>query len=543
VIVAVVVLLLLRALMARSLPSLRAALLLGAAAGLALARNALRARTMTRFLLDLARVHLQSFPRGALIAGVILLCLAPGMLWLSRRRYGSDIPAWLGRWLPATAVAAAGLFLYFLRPRLFPGEQARNLVLVGWLVSPVTLVAATAFFFRRAWPDWPARHWLFVFPGLAAATVFIAHKMIYPLLMWAARRYVPIVLPLLAALAGVVLADGLRHPARRRRWAAALLLAAALGYELWQSVPTLCVRDHAGLPGFCMRVARHMRDADLVVCDHWKYATPLRYAFGLPTYQLSRMETARGVREANLVTRVMRRAVRQGARVYYVTVDGPFFDPEFRLEHVGSEHSAAHVLQARKAGLPRHRVSTEERAEVYALRGRNQTASVPAAAHELDIGYHALGLIHGWHEMTRRHGRGFRWTKGRGCLYLPVYPETDTDWIFHLASRRPGQTNTAVKVLGNGRCLATVLVGREWADYTVRIPAGTFTASTVHASLECETWNPAAFGIYGYPRDLGVRVDRIRAARVAPRESVSSAEQSALTAGRAGGNARVTRDR
>jgi hypothetical protein len=334
--------------------------------------------------------------------------------------------------------------------------------------------------------------------------------MAHPLYMWSIRRYAAFVVPFLAALAAEPLSAWM-GAARFKRTAATAVLIGAAALLLHGAWPVLRVTEYAGLPGFVRRLAGRMANADLVVCDHGRYATPLRYAFGLPAYQVSRQNEEGGLAEAGRVTALMRKAVGEGKRVYYVCTRGAFFDPGFCLEPVGMERGSSVRLARTRHRLPRTTRRDTERAGVYRVRAADGLAHDPVPV-KLDIGYHSFGLAAGFDRMRKGKAESYRWTDGRGVLYVPCFaPAAATRYRLRLAAKRPRDWPKPVHahVRVAGRFLGAFLVEREWREYEVTAPADMQATGTVELVLRSSTWDPAEHGIYGYPRRLGVRVDWI----------------------------------
>ncbi len=484
---------------------------------LAFLRNLFMAGTMTGFLFAFLYEHLKLIVPGF---SVIILIVLAAILLLKMLRE-NKLPLleneWITRWGPGVIVLAAGLFLYFLRPRFFPGQEAGNMMLIGWLVSPVGLVLCAVFFFRQSWGKWTAEQWLFMVCGAVACSVLIAHKMIHPQYMWSIRRYVPFVVPFFCALAAVPVADLCSGRSAWRKAGGAVLIVIIAAYLGWQSFPIVKIREYQTLPDFVQRVAGHLKDADFVLCDHWKYSTPLRYAFGLPAYQLSRQQEGCDIDEARKASEILEGVLKAGSsNVYYAGTAGPFFNPAFYLEHTAYESSKSPRLIANPHHLPRTGRYELEKANVYKLKQTGRVFVYPLEPVVFDIGYHSLGLIKGFHSMQKgADSETFRWTAGRAGLYMPSFGvRAVTRYTFRLAAKRPpemGGQPVPVDVYVNDAKIDTVNVGQDWGEYSAEFSTDDPEVSTVILELTAPEWNPADYGIRNYPADLGVRVDWIKA--------------------------------
>jgi len=478
---------------------------------IAFARNLTKASIMTGFLLSFIGKH----PRllAPLIAASVAVPAGASIILRLIRKHGVMSREWLARWGPAMLVLLAGIFLYFIRPRFFSSQESYNLQLLGKLISPIALAMCFLFFFLRKWDTLPAHQCLFLTAGGLTCSVLLANKMVCPLYMWAIRRYIPIVIPFCLALSAVPIALYFFSEVKWKKALAGIIMAGILAYLSWQSFPIIKITEYKNLPAFMNRVAAHLEDADLILCDHWKYATPLRYAFGLPAYQLSRQNREEGIKEAASAVKLLTEYVKQEKSVYYVSVDGFFFNPSFFLEPIACEESVSHRLARTRNHLPRTVQFDMERACIYRLRKTNRAFSYPLKPYKLDIGYHSLGLISGFHaEQKYRHG-SFRWTDGKAEFYLPCYgKKAATCCTFRLAAKRPEEmTQTVpVNVFANGKKIALFHVAQDWKEYEIILPPDCADANTVVLSLVCRTWNPADYGETGYPANLGIRVDYVK---------------------------------
>lgn len=135
--------------------------------------------------------------------------------------------------------------------------------------------------------------------------------------------------------------------------------------------------------------------------------------------------------------------------------------------------------------------------------------------HAIEIGYHAFGLISGFHSAWRGREGWYRWTNGRAELYAPSFaPEADTELELTMAAKRPaGHAPVRAEIRIDGKPLTSVVVSQEWAEHRVVVPKsflGESAPPVVKLGIACDPWDPAADGLRGYPTNLGVRVRRVR---------------------------------
>lgn len=504
------------------LSSLRTLLVVAVGGLLALLRNAMQTPVMTEFLFGFISRHPFLLLPAAGLAAAALAGLVVAVRLRGRRRRAWVLPplaARVARMVPGVAVVAFLVYQGAIRPFDPAGGWERlNMILAGRMAGPLTVVLAGVFFCRRRWTRWSGGEALFWFAGGLTAAVLIQYRMAYPLVMWSLRRYMPLVVPLLVAAGAVVLVDMASSASRRVRWAAMALLLVTLGGLGWESWPMLRVREHRGLPAFTGRLAEAMAGADFILCDSIRYATPLRYAWGLPAYQFARQQDAVDTGEAAAAADLLAVRVATGQRVYYLTVSEGFAHPAFQLVPEGRFDQISEVLRMRLPTLPRTVLPAPNRARLFrcvppgseALNAPASRANRPGVATPITTGYHSLGLVSGFGKVNRQSTPAFRWTDGTGVLYVPSPGSEGGVLELMLASGRAKQpAPVAVDIVLDGQRLGTLAVGREWTRHRIPVPPMT-AALACCLEVRSEVWNPADVGISGYPANLGIRVASVQ---------------------------------
>lgn len=465
---------------------------------LALVWNFMRADTLTRFLW----AFITGNPEHAVVGGAAL-----GGAWLLGRYGRGRNPVF--RWAPGVAVAVVLIYGCFIRPRQAADPDATNLVFLAQLIGPAGLALAGLFFWIRPVAGWTDARKAFLLAGLLTAAVLLANKMVQPVYLWAARRWAPLVIPFLVLLAAECVMAGLRvRPPgpRRALWKTAGWAGAILAAGLWfgglakAGAPVYATRDYEGLPAVLEAVAGAVKDADAVLCNHWKPATPLRYAYGIPAWQLSRQAEAGGMREARLGVGLLRRWAAEGKRVYWI--GERFYDPKIRLEEVGAWNAVCRVLERREDRLPRGAVVERNRFVVYRVRPADAAAPRPEAA-AVDVGYSAMGLAGFWELERDRAADGkpfaFRRTRESARVCLPAIAGP---WRIRVAGAT-GRETSRVTLLADGTAVAAFETGPAWAIVPFSMPSEIGTNSVVW--LEIRSTLKAGGG-----RGEGVGVDWIR---------------------------------
>ena len=155
-----------------------------------------------------------------LLIGALVGAIAGVLLIFQRRTLaGTDLPSTLTSWLESTAVrwmlivlvVGLSLFAYFLYPVVkpvgfatawpggdrFPVSNGENWVRMGWYLTPLGLVMATfglAAILRR---EPLGRLTVFLLIGVLTTFQYVYNIFNTPYHIYAMRRYVPIVIPML----------------------------------------------------------------------------------------------------------------------------------------------------------------------------------------------------------------------------------------------------------------------------------------------------------------------------------------------------------
>ncbi len=432
----------------------------------------------------------------------------------------------------AAAFTAAVSYAYFVRPET-ESWDAHNFILVIWLVSSVaTLVAVFAVLLAVLRPSPRPGFGAVVTILVVASAVLLWRKNIIPELLWAYRRYLPVVLPTtLAAAAGLlgVLAERAWTRLRRPPRGAVPMIAAAMviavvattaGWITWRSwtyaTRYAATRDLEGGSQMMQTLAAALPPDAVVLLEANtrrglpRFENAIQHELGLGMLRLPEPELSR-----EIVLGFVRDQVARGRGVYLLTtgyieaVDWLRADPVEAFLWEGSR------LQETTSADNRLPVETEPvviNAKLYRLR-----PGAPAPLNgALDVG--------GWDDLYlagrtleniegRRGERSYRWTRPVGRFVLPGIDETDEELIITLAGGYPpdlGEQRITVRL--DGIDAATVVVHRGFRDYSFPVPPE-WSPTDRPAVLEIETTpplRPAETDGSSDSRTLGVAVDRIR---------------------------------
>jgi hypothetical protein len=326
--------------------------------------------------------------------GVALALTLAGALWLLLTGRGSpatrktagpqaDRMARRGRAVLVTLLIIGAAFAYVVRPVLplsLPAGEAsdvevaarESLVRLGWYVTAPGLGLALAGAGLLLWRG----RWRRAGPFLGLLGLSLAFYLPNPLVSsdqpWAARRYLPLVLPgllLLAAYAAVILG---RLSARRVRWprpigvAVVALLAALVAVGEWQATAAVAdSSEHAGALAQTEALAAFFPAEAIVLFPRstagMRLSLPLQYLGNRKCFVLPAEEPVEGVLE------IMRRWRLEQRPIYWVVSSGTRFPTPagFRFQPAGQFTFAVPQLERPQDRLPRATESLEFDLQIY----------------------------------------------------------------------------------------------------------------------------------------------------------------------------------
>ncbi len=436
----------------------------------------------------------------------------------------------LGRAIVALTVLLA-LYAYVLRPRLsawaggdgnvdpplahrgwlvamgfsrLAAHDAQSLVRLGWFVTPLVLVLALfgfALVVRRG-----QGRWLFPMLTAGAYAAFFLYKIrVYNDYYFALRRFMPVVVPALLALAAFALVELWRR-ARAGRVAAAALTAAVAAFFLRDTLPLAFYRDWKDSARFVGDLARRFGPEDVVIFEQPRsihlLSLPLWAAYGVNVLELARFNPD-PARLDHLV-QAWRGRYRN---IYFVHTYSTDLCGLF-LERVEDMSFGTYEWERGYGRKPRGK-------EPRALRFRisrvvpPQDLQVPALR-EIDVGGSDDLQVAGFYDKEGGGDHTYRWTGRCASVYLPGARPGDLVTITAGTGQRPATSPVPVTVSIGGTAVGRFEASHEWTDHSVRLPAPLPPGPPV-LRLDVSTFRP----INVLPgatdaRDLGLMVDRIR---------------------------------
>ncbi|NIV35645.1 MAG: hypothetical protein GWN58_41185 [Anaerolineae bacterium] len=473
--------------------------------------------------------------------GAVFLLLVGSIVWRRNRarlaayRWGRSVRASGLRWLLIALVVALSAYAYFLRPILEPvvygiswpsGNQypvlnGQNWVRLGWYLTPLGLLMATlglAEILRRESLD---RLGFFLTVGVLTIIQYVYNIFSTPYHIYAMRRYVPIVIPMLMIYAAVAIVTTSRV---QRVWVGrpvggslALVLMAGLVYQARFVLPQ---RDLRGAVEQLTNLnARLKSEAIILISEPAEslfadtLGVPLRFIFGHDIATVRRDDAS----VQPFIERMMEQAAQQGRPVQLIAVDpiAPAVRQALSLQPVEMFPMTLQMLMNTFYDYPAVIQTAYYGIEIYDVVGlRSPYTLDPSGPIEIDVGTFDTPFIRtGFYGKELLPGDAtMRWTAGEAALDIPLSTEEPITLNVRAMIYRPeGVAADPVTVWLDGERVGQFTPSETWQVFSFRAqpqPVGGVSS----LQFQTVTFNPAGLQINADTRDLGFLVDWVKIA-------------------------------
>ena len=460
------------------------------------------------------------------IAAVVLACLAlAGSLWLSttRPRFAGAVT----RWVPTTVVvmlclvAAYALLLRHPGGRLTDYDAYALRSYANFYVTLPAVIAALigfAVYGRQTfWRD-PA-----FFTTAVFFAVFLFYKIrIVPEHFWAARRWLPVVLPmtLVFAAAAALGPGGPRGRAKFVRPVLGIVLLAMLASQYVRaSRPVVEHVEYAGLIPRLEQLASQIGEDDLLVAesrdagsDIHVMALPLAYIYARHVLVLNSPRPDKPTFAAFLDW-----ARTRYRRVLFIGGGGTdLLSHRYGVRPLESERFQVPEYESAYNAYPRGVRRKEFEYSLYEFTPAPPADATGGLWFDLDVGMRDDLHVLRFHAKEVSEGRSYRWTQARSMVSVTLIRETSRTVTLELADggRPPAAPPARVDVFLQGEPIGSTVVSGRFRPYVFTIPPdlaarAAKTGDPVELRLVSATWQPSS--VLGTPddRNLGVMVDRV----------------------------------
>lgn len=429
-------------------------------------------------------------------------------------------------WLPAALVAGVwglAVYAYFFRTPVgkLALENAYALrMYAAFYVTVPCLAAALAGYAlvtrRRFWQD-PA-----LILTLTVFALFFFYKIrVVPEHFWAARRFLPVILPGTLLLACAAATWGLTQQARARRLMSGILgliFIALLGLH-YARVSSAVSRhvEYAGLISHLEQLAGQIGDRDLLLVesrdagsDAHVIALPLAYIYARSVLVLNSPAP-----DPLSLAAFLEWARTRYERVYFLGGGGtallsrrwsasPVLSDRFQVpEYASTFNEYPHGVRQKEFDFG-----------LYALLPPADTKDL---WFDLDVGIRDDLHVVRFHAKEMAGGQTVRWSQDQSFVSITTFGPTAREVVLTMSSggRPVGPPQADVAVYLNDRLLGTARVYDGFRPYTFPLPKDLTEAAAAsdvppRLMLRTPVWNPHK--VLGSPddRELGVMVDRVQ---------------------------------
>ena len=471
---------------------------------------------------ELPRVFLSNFPwweYAALAAGTVVLAVVVVIGRRSAavsRRVVAIVPSAL-----SLLVAALAIYAFAFR---HPGGKLTDYdayalrMFANFYVTVPALIAAIVGYALVTrglfWRD-PA-----FIVTLTAFSLFFFYKIhIVPVHFWAARRFVPVILPGTMLLVGGAALTGVRGRllfTRAIRGPIGLAFLVLLGYQYARAArPVAAHIEYEGVIPRIERLSTEIGDDDLLIVES-RDAGSDAHVFALPLadiYARHVLVLASAAPDKTAFAAFLNAAKSRYRRVLFLGGGGTdLLSSRWTVQPIQSERFQIPEYDSPWNAYPRFVRRKEFDYSVYAFAAPGERRDDEA----LDIGINDDLNVIRFHAKEETDGRTFRWSQRQSFLVINRLRASDRTLELWMSNGgRPAAAPPAdVTVLIGGRELGVVRVENGFRAYDVPIPtdvaaAAAATGEPVRITLRTATWNPQTVLGTQDDRELGVMVDRV----------------------------------
>ena len=457
---------------------------------------------------------------------LLIAAAAAGAALLAVARRQPGIRTVLERALPAVLVLVVwGLAIYAFFFRTPEGKLAAEnayalRMYAAFYVTVPCLMAALAGYAlvarRRFWDD-PA-----LILTITIFSVFFFYKIrIHAEHFWAARRYLPVILPGTLLLASAAATWGLAQPSRVRRVVSGTLGLVFLGLLAAQfaraSAPIVDHVEYAGVIPVLETLAGQIGDRDLLLVeardagsDAHVFAVPLAYIYDRRVLALH--SAAPDLPAAGAFLEWARTRY---DRVLFLGGGGTaLLSRGWTAVYLTSARVEAPEYMTAFNAYPRGVRAKKFDYGLYELRPRREGNDAPF---DLDVGLRDDLHVLRFHAKETASDRTMRWTQDQSFVSVTTLPPSAREVVLTMSNggRPGGQPPADVSVYLDDRLVGRATVEDGFRPYAFTLPDGlaaTLAASNTPARLAIRTavWRPSEVLGGSDDRELGVMVDRVQ---------------------------------
>lgn len=429
----------------------------------------------------------------------------------------------LSKWLSqhvwhvlAVMIAAAAALLSIGRALSMSDWNSQGIIWLAWYWTPLGLLLAglgLALSSNRR----STRHLLpLLITALGYLTVFSLNPMVNPVQPWAMRRFVPVVLPVLALLTGHGITSLPAVRLQLHRVTAVLAILALAVAFLRVDLPFLRFTEYGGSAEQIERLAQRFEPEAVILFDPGAagqyMSQSLAYVHHRSVFVLQKPRP-----DLAILTPFLESWLEQGAPIYLVLSGGSldWHPSEWAFVSKGSYNLRITRIQRTFNRPPDGIETTNHVLDIYQVEpstvAQNDTPTVTCVL-DMEAGEYTY-LRGGFHAPeTGSDGLTFRWTDGTAHLSIPHPPDHDATLRVRVAGGRPAEVEPAwLTVAVNNMPVAekSLPAGFAFQILEISLPFELLDGKGGPATIDLRsnTWVPALTDSTTDLRELGVVVD------------------------------------
>jgi len=486
------------------------------------------------------RAAVQSNLIGVLGAlGVATALYGAIVLWRTRvraadSRLGRFLESDGLRWTLISGIVALSIYAYFVRPQLepirhavswpsgnqFPILNGQNWVRLGWYLTPLGLLLATTGLAVILWRESLSRLGLFLSVGALTTIQYVYNIFNTPYHIYAMRRYVPIVIPMLMIYAAVAILAMVQARHRQPvRAVGAILAVVFIGGMLYQSRFVLPQRDlYGALEQVTILNQKLKPNAIIVISEPAEsifadtFGVPLRFIFGHDIATI-RQDDARA---QAFIHQLMAYADGQHRPVQLIAVDpiAPTVREVLSLQPVEMFPVTLQMLMNTFFDYPSVIQTAYYGIEIYDVSTKSPPLVNSPEETLIDIGTLDTRFIRSgfYYKEPLVGGFSARWTSREAALDIPLSSGVPVTIDLRAMIFRPeGAPAADVTVWLDGQEIGQFKPDETWQTFSFQArPKPARGISSLR--FKTTTFNPASLKINGDTRDLGFLIDWVKVA-------------------------------
>ncbi len=465
----------------------------------------------------------------ALMAGTAALILKRKQIVAAARKINYNTISHRLRWVMIVLVVGLSVYAYFIRPNVepirfatswpgnvqFPILDGENWVRIGWYITPLGILLATLGLVQILRREPLERLGLFLAVGVLTTIQYVYNIFNTSYQIYAMRRYVPIVIPMLMIYAAPAIVTVFRLRARRLALPLSGVLALMLiGGLIFQSRFVLPQCDFFGAVQQLADLNDQLEPNSIILISEPSESTfadtfgvPLQFIYGHPIATIRQADQS-----GPFIQQLLNQANEERRAVQLIAVDpiAPDVRNQLTLQPVKMAPITLRMLMNTFFDYPSVIQTAYYGIEIYNVGSK----SIVSASQPLTIDVGTLDTAYLRSGFYSKEPPGnmptMRWTAGDALIDVPLSKPISVTLKIRAMIYRPETVSPAdVNILLDGQLLGQFQPDQTLRTFTFQAQANPVDGRSL-LRFETITFNPANLKVNQDARDLGFLIDWIK---------------------------------